>query len=92
MVTKNMDSVEAGLVLEQIQYILERYKTVTLADIKDLMGESTNYKDNLIEWSIEDLPHIRIRRVGETEDDPVYLPSDKIFGDKYYIELPEIIR
>lgn len=92
MTTKNMDSVEAGLVLEQIQYILERYKSISLADIKDLMGECTNYTDNLIEWSIEDLPHIRIRRVGETEDDPVYLPSDKVFGDKYYIELPEIIR
>ena len=92
MTTKNMGSVQARLVLEQIQYILERYKTISLADIKDLMGECTNYRDNLFKWSIEDLPHIRIRRVGETEDDPVYLPCDKIFGDKYYIELPEIIH
>ena len=67
MKTKNMNSGEAGLVLEQIRCILERYKSISLADIKDLTGEISEYTDNLIVWYIEDLPRIRICRVGETE-------------------------
>lgn len=55
--------IEASTVMDKLVHIIQEYNGVTVADLNDLIGQTSEYTDH--KWGWTDLSEARIRRIRE---------------------------